>query len=329
MEPIYELAGNFKNGYASVKLNGKWGIIDQNGEQASDIIYDEKPCLQDGYVYVKYHGKWGIIDKHGCTIFDTIYDDIFLSQNELAIVCVDQKWSVINLNGTYIMELTCDGAHWLGKEFIEIVKNKKHGVIKINGELIIKPQYDSIKLTEEEVFVVGNNPNESKNDWKYGLVDLNGNLLVSPIYSSQRNVMKFHEGLAKVWDNNKFGYINTRGELVIEPQFEFAENFAEGVAIIRKDDKYGVIDNTGRYIVENIYEKFVYNDLTQKCAEDIVVILEWWHELFGYLNYKNGEVVAPMLFNYAWSFSEGFGRVRITEEQMLSGQIPLGTHNIV
>jgi len=40
----------------------------------------------------------------------------------------------------------------------------------------------------------------------------------------------FNEGLAKVMIGQEWGYINTSGEVVIEPQYLYAEDFDEGVA---------------------------------------------------------------------------------------------------
>lgn len=61
--------------------------------------------------------------------------------------------------------------------------------------------------------------------------------------------------------NNKYGYINRLGEVVIEPQFNFAARFEEGLAVVRQGDndmgyggKYGYIDSTGQIIVEPLYD---------------------------------------------------------------------------
>ena len=39
----------------------------------------------------------------------------------------------------------------------------------------------------------------------------------------------FSEGLARVRVDGKWGYINTEGEVVIEPQFDDAGSFSKGV----------------------------------------------------------------------------------------------------
>lgn len=47
----------------------------------------------------------------------------------------------------------------------------------------------------------------------------------------------FSEGLAAVKKNDKFGFINTQGELVIPCQYQYAGSFKEGLACVVKDEE--------------------------------------------------------------------------------------------
>jgi hypothetical protein len=59
----------------------------------------------------------------------------------------------------------------------------------------------------------------------------------------------FVDGLAPVKIEGKWGYLNTKGEVVIQPAFDEATLFSEGIARINLNDKYGYIDTRGRYLV--------------------------------------------------------------------------------
>lgn len=41
--------------------------------------------------------------------------------------------------------------------------------------------------------------------------------------------------------NEKWGYINKKNEIVIEPKFDFAYSFKEGGAHVQINDKYGYL----------------------------------------------------------------------------------------
>ncbi|MFT5169111.1 MAG: hypothetical protein ACI8P3_004359, partial [Saprospiraceae bacterium] len=48
---------------------------------------------------------------------------------------------------------------------------------------------------------------------------------------------------------NKWGYINKGGRLVIRPKFDDARNFSEEKAVVRIAGKWGVVDRNGEYIL--------------------------------------------------------------------------------
>ena len=54
-------------------------------------------------------------------------------------------------------------------------------------------------------------------------------------------VASFNEELAVVCKNDKWGFVNTKGELAIPCTYDFAFDFSEGLATIRKNGKYGFI----------------------------------------------------------------------------------------
>ncbi len=58
----------------------------------------------------------------------------------------------------------------------------------------------------------------------------------------------FSDGAAAVKKNDKWGYINKKGELIIDYKFDYAYTFYNGYAKVLKEDKYYVIDKTGNYI---------------------------------------------------------------------------------
>ena len=50
--------------------------------------------------------------------------------------------------------------------------------------------------------------------------------------------------------NDKRGYIDSTGKIVIQPQFEGASNFSEGLDVVATGNKEGFIDETGKLVIE-------------------------------------------------------------------------------
>ena len=53
---------------------------------------------------------------------------------------------------------------------------------------------------------------------------------------------------------DKYGYINRKGNYIINPQFSDATNFYDGLALVRHNGKVGYINKTGDFVIPAIYE---------------------------------------------------------------------------
>ncbi|PIW06099.1 MAG: hypothetical protein COW40_01315 [Cytophagales bacterium CG17_big_fil_post_rev_8_21_14_2_50_40_13] len=63
---------------------------------------------------------------------------------------------------------------------------------------------------------------------------------------------------ARVKKNGKYGFINERGKITVEPIYDQIDPFGiNGTtwAMVMKNKKYGFIDRSGREVVEPIYDK--------------------------------------------------------------------------
>ena len=66
------------------------------------------------------------------------------------------------------------------------------------------------------------------------------------------NIPRFQEDLAKVFNNGKWGYIDTCGNIVIPIQYDEASNFSNGTARVKLNEKHYLINKKGE-----LFESFV------------------------------------------------------------------------
>ena len=52
---------------------------------------------------------------------------------------------------------------------------------------------------------------------------------------------------------NKFGFKNQKGFIVIKPEYEFAFDFTEGLACVRKEGKWGYINAENKFVIKPVY----------------------------------------------------------------------------
>jgi hypothetical protein len=76
----------------------------------------------------------------------------------------------------------------------------------------------------------------------------------------------FSEGLARVNMNDKWGYINDQGEVVIDFIFDDAKDFHHGIAGVKVGDAWGFVNNKGTIIIKPAYNHFNYS---QEVEEEI------------------------------------------------------------
>ncbi|MBO7380047.1 MAG: WG repeat-containing protein, partial [Neisseriaceae bacterium] len=88
---------------------------------------------------------------------------------------------------------------------------------------------------------------------KWGFINKTGELVIPAQYDSD-SVDNFHDGLARVKIDNKWGFINKTGELVIPAQYDWADSFHDGLAQVTIDGKEGFINKSGK-MVFNITEQ--------------------------------------------------------------------------
>ena len=137
----------------------------------------------------------------------------------------------------------------------------------------------------------------NEQDGKYGFINTKGEQVVECEFDW---ISDFSEGLAKVEKDGKWGYINTKGEQVIECKFDYAEYFSEGLARVEKDGKSGYINTKGEQVIEC---KF---DYAWGFSKGLALVEK--DDKWGYINTK-GEQVIECKFDEASGFSEGLAEV--------------------
>ena len=92
-----------KNGLAIVRLNNKYGMINEKNEVIIPIIYDNVYYFQSNglaKVKVKLNNKYGIINEKNEIIIPIIYNYIyFFEDNGLTKVNLNKKWFYLNEYG--------------------------------------------------------------------------------------------------------------------------------------------------------------------------------------------------------------------------------------
>lgn len=148
-------------------------------------------------------------------------------------------------------------------------------------------------------------------DNKFGFIDKTGKLVIKPQFYS---LGSFSEGLAAVkiggYDNGKMGFIDKTGNFVINPQFDWAGGFSEGLAAVKIGDKCGYIDDFGKIVIIPQFDRAweFHEGLAPICIGYYLNGGKW-----GFID-KTGRASIKQVFDGATWFSEGWAAVKIGDK---------------
>ena len=102
------------------------------------------------------------------------------------------------------------------------------------------------------------------------------------------------------------GYLDSRGEVAIPPQFDNVSEFEDGTAVVSVGGKYGIIGTDGRFLVPPRFTDMFYTGDQLWCAA----------AEGGYVGRVNlaGEVVIPPKFQTVGDFTDGVAAAMVDED---------------
>ena len=155
---------------AKVEKDGKWGFIDKNGKVVIEPQFDDAGDFSEGFAQVKKDGKYGFIDKSGKVVIEPQFDNVEYFIEGFAQVEKDGKYGFIDKNGK-VIEPQFDEVGSFSEGFVCVEKDGKWGFIDKNGKVVIEPQYSSADGFSEQ----RRTPLPSHRACDVAVGDLNGN----------------------------------------------------------------------------------------------------------------------------------------------------------
>ena len=137
--PIVEDKTNFTDDMYAAKRNGKWGVINENGDVIIDFTYID--CHEDfsnGLWSVKNSSSWGAVNVKNETIISFEYEEIGVFSDNVCPVKKGGYWGVVNEKNKTVIEFQYDTAT---EKFVDrllgVSINGAGGVISKDGNYII------------------------------------------------------------------------------------------------------------------------------------------------------------------------------------------------
>lgn len=239
-------------------ITKKDGMVELECPKPKTTLKADIDCPRvSGHSIITLDGKQGVIRQNGSLSIAIIYDEISIYNDNLAKVRLGDKWGLASLNtGIELTPIHFDDMGLLFEDRITVKRGDKAGHIDTLGNITTPMIYGDAYRFEHGLAYVTNDGNVKDDTYRVGLVGLDGKERLAPIY---RHIIVNHDGQQVIFetDDRLEGVAEPSGKVVIEPVYKNLGFFYHGYASagLFYDEFYGYIDPAGTEIIEPQYYK--------------------------------------------------------------------------
>ena len=100
----FDWVSDFKDGFVTVALNGKWNFINIEGQFLSTQWFDDTWNFRDGFAKVKLNGKYNFIDTEGHLLSQQWFDMAWEFNDGFAWVGLNGMWYNLDTEGNLTLK---------------------------------------------------------------------------------------------------------------------------------------------------------------------------------------------------------------------------------
>lgn len=247
-----------------IRQGNRLGYIDQTGkvvipaqfaghESGSFSLYDVKAYgFHDGLAPARVGKQWGYINVSGQFVIPPQFDEARAFREGRAGVKIGDQWGFIDTTGQLVILRQFDSVQDFSDGLAQVYtrEDDQYRYIDRTGKIALKPPFRELNgssfFNGFAIVLISGNPQ------KWDFMDKTGKLLE---LSGMIPTGNFSEGLAPVSiPQQKIGFIDRTGKVVITPQFDqrFDQEqgvFSDGLATVAMGNKWGYIDKTGKWVI--------------------------------------------------------------------------------
>ena len=251
-----------------------WGYADITGKMIIPAQFEKcHKFSPDGYatIYGKKERQYYFIDIKGeklateitsFKIQDGFGFDVDGFVDGLIAVKIGEKWGFLNSQGKLAIPAKYDKVTEFSSGYATVTLNERYFVLNTKGE---ETKVDVSEILDVRPFTENLAPYRAA-DKTFGFIGPDGKPAIPAKFES---VGYFSDGLA--WakaDGKQLGYINTKGEWVIEPKYAAGKEFDTSTGLARvklQDGKWAYADKKGELLYVNDTE--VWGDFSEGLAD--------------------------------------------------------------
>lgn len=259
----YSNINSIGNGRFIIESNGKYGIVNKNDIALINPNYKNLKTLDSNYfVFTSNAGRDGMMSSSGKEILPASFFEIKKVSEKLLAVDSrkdyneNEKSRLYRIDqGKFVSEKQYSQIGTEREGMISFNNNEKIGYLNAEGQEVIAPLFN--QLTE---LGYGDHDGYDGSEGEFVCYTASDNQINASnldLPATQNPSSDFYSGLALIQLNEKYGYINKRGEIQIPIVYTYAYSFMNNLALVEKNVSEGksktlIIDKNGAVLEEDI-----------------------------------------------------------------------------
>ncbi|MDY0139767.1 MAG: WG repeat-containing protein [Candidatus Izemoplasmatales bacterium] len=265
IELVYDNAGAFYGKSAIVELNNEMKLINNKGENLLDKSYEK--LFRDentGNIFYFSNERWGLMDETGEILTDALYEEVNEFQDSRALVMSGDKYGFIDQKGKNVVSLKYDDGRTFSNGLASVKNNEKWGYIDEDGEIVIDFFYDTAYSFDEYGNAI------VKIDEVYSLIDKDNNKIISNV-----DKIKGEGPLYAVENDDVYTIYNQEGERINNLTFEYVwytEDYIVNAEDDEENDMVYLFDEDGKVSRSGLYDDVSYGYIANSSKIEVVFI---------------------------------------------------------
>lgn len=295
-----------------------FGFIDRTGRVVIEPRFDSVGQFEQGVALVNVGGETLLIDKTGKTLFSTASivrpKKILTFEDVAANSYLDDHETMAN--GQPLDPNDYQARHsFHGELAVVTTADGQCGLINRSGKVVVQPRYDRV-IANSADGVIGYNSSADRQlelsnglsafivskDHLWGVLDRAGKELFAPKF---KRILSYQNDHAAVMVDDKYGFADAKGNIVIKPEYDFVTAFDKIIAV-KKGKVWSFIDSTGKPIKAPAVDGVVHSGRGVWLSDGLGPVVKG--DKVGFLD-ASGQFALQPQFDWAFAFANGYAPV--------------------
>jgi hypothetical protein len=222
----------------ALKIGDKIGLVDASFNPVTPVQFEAVVSVGPGVKNAKLDGKWGRIAADGHWLLEAKFD--YLSTGVgIFVASIDGKRGFMRSDSSWLIEPKFDAARLRGNDTAFVTVAGATGVLRLSDQSWVVPPRPGVMCDIGHAIM-------SQADGKRVILSPTGETWID--IGAERVGIKLDFGLLTFLKDDKWGLVDTAGQVTVEPQFDEPVFFMpdlRGVAWAKRDGNWCAIDRRG------------------------------------------------------------------------------------